>query len=135
MKIRWGRIVMGGFLTEVVIMAGFFTLLVVTRLAGAPDIALPETPIDFVNAIVSSFVVTLLWALWVCRRVESHHVLHGVLVAVVAILIFVLITGAEPEPPLYILAHGLKIVGGATGGHIAKRRRIASTKLAEATSK
>jgi hypothetical protein len=125
MKLRWGRIVIGGFLTEAVIIAGFFALLFATRLAGAPEVALPETPVDFANAIISSFGVTFLFALWVCRRVESHHVLHGVLVGVVAILIFVLLTQAEPEPPLYILAHGLKIVGGATGGYVAKRKRIA----------
>jgi hypothetical protein len=125
MKLRWGRIVIGGFLTEAVIIAGFFALLFATRLAGAPEVALPETPVDFANAIISSCGVTRRFAVWVCRPVESHHVLHGVLVGVVAILIFVLLTQAEPEPPLYILAHALKIVGGATGGYVAKLKRIA----------
>jgi uncharacterized MnhB-related membrane protein len=83
MKLHWGRIVIGGFLTEAVIIAGFFALLFATRLAGAPEVALPETPVDFANAIISSFGVTLLFALWVCRRVDSHHVLHGALVGVV----------------------------------------------------
>lgn len=123
---HWGRIVIGGVLTEAVIMAGFLALLFATRLAGAPTIALPETPLDFANAIVSSFGVTLVFAYWVCRRVESHHVLQGALVGVVGILIFVLITQAEPEPPLYILAHALKMVGGALGGHLAKRKRLAA---------
>jgi hypothetical protein len=122
---RWGRIVIGGLLTEAIIIAGFLALLFATRLAGAPTIALPETPLDFANAIVSSFAVTLAAAIWVCRRVESSHVLHGVLVGVVAIAIFVLLTQARPEPLLYVLAHGLKIAGGATGGYIVKRQRLA----------
>jgi hypothetical protein len=127
MKIRWGRIVAGGFLTEAIIIAGFFALLFATRLAGAPNIALPETPLDFANAIIASFVVTLLVTRWVCRPVESHHVLHGVLVGVVAILIFVALTQARPEPPLYILAHGLKLAGGATGGYLAAKRMRVTT--------
>jgi hypothetical protein len=126
MKIHWGRIVIGGFLTEAIIIAGFLALLLATRLAGAPTIALPETPIDFTNAIVSSLVVTFACTLWVCRPVEAHHVVHGLLVGVTAILIFVGLTGAEPEPILYIVAHGLKLVGGAAGGMVAaKRRRVA----------
>jgi len=129
MRIRWGRIVAGGFLVEAIIIAGFFAILFGTRLAGAPTIALPETPIDFANAIISSFVVTLLVARWVCRPVEAHHVLHGVLVGVVAILIFVALTQARPEPALYILAHGLKLAGGATGGYLAKRKRVAAQGL------
>jgi hypothetical protein len=83
-RLRWGRIVIGGVLTEAIIIAGFLALLFATRLAGAPTIALPETPLDFANAIVSSFVVTLAVAMWVCRPVKASHVLHGALVGVAA---------------------------------------------------
>jgi hypothetical protein len=50
MKLRWSRILIGGLLTETIILGLFLTLLLVTRLAGAPTIALPETPLDFASA-------------------------------------------------------------------------------------
>ncbi len=63
-----------------------------------------------------------LGALWVCRRIESHFILHGTLVGVVAALIYVALTRAQPEPFAYIMAHALKLVGGASGGFVAQRR-------------
>src|SRR2546430_10349938 len=45
-----------------------------------------------------SFVMCFLGALWVCRPIESHFILHGTLVGVVAALIYVTLTRAQPEP-------------------------------------
>ena len=41
---------------------------------------------------------------------------------VVAALIYVALTRAQPEPFAYIVAHALKLVGGASGGFVAQRR-------------
>ena len=61
------------------------------------------------------------------RRIESGFVLHGILVGIVAMLLFVALNfglnGTLEEPPLYWAAHGLKIFGGLTGGLVAERRR------------
>jgi hypothetical protein len=46
---------------------------------------------------------------------------------VIASLIYVAITLAQPEPPIYIVAHGLKILGGAAGGMVAARRPATAT--------
>jgi putative membrane protein (TIGR04086 family) len=73
-----------------------------------------------------SFVMCFLGALWVCRRIESHFILHGTLVGVIAALIYVGLTRAQPEPFAYIVAHALKLVGGACGGFVAQRRRSPS---------
>ena len=62
-----------------------------------------------------------LGALWVCRRIESDFILHGTLVGVVAALIYVALTRAQPEPFAYIVAHALKLVGGVCGGFVAQR--------------
>jgi len=70
-----------------------------------------------------SFVMCFLGALWVGRRIESHFILHGTFVGVVAALIYVALTRAQPEPLAYIVAHALKLVGGACGGFIAQRRQ------------
>src|SRR5437879_10059210 len=67
-----------------------------------------------------------LGALWVCRRIESHFILHGTLVGVVAALIYIALTRAQPEPLAYLVAHALQLVGGACGGFVAQRRRAPS---------
>jgi hypothetical protein len=33
----------------------------------------------------------------------------------------------QPQPVLYKIAHGLKIVGGAAGGFVASRKKISRT--------
>jgi hypothetical protein len=58
-----------------------------------------------------------LFALWVNRRVESHLSLHGLMVGVVAALVYVIVAGGRPGPLLYKAAHGLKVLGGLPGGH------------------
>jgi hypothetical protein len=64
------------------------------------------------------------FAMWVCKRVESRFVLHGALVGLVAALIYTGLAWRQPQPLLYKIAHGLKLVGGAAGGIGASRRKI-----------
>ena len=42
--------------------------------------------------------------------------LHGVLVGVATTMIYIAISRGQPEPIAYIIAHGLKLLGGAAGG-------------------
>ena len=125
--IRWGRIVVAAFLAEVSVIAIFFLLLFGAMLAGVPELARPMSTLDYVDAMVSSFVMVFVFTLWVGRRIESGFVLHGILVGAVAMLLFVALNfglnGTLEEPPLYWVAHGLKILGGLTGGLVAERRR------------
>jgi putative membrane protein (TIGR04086 family) len=113
--IHWGRIVLGGLLAEVALIVAIVPL----------GMRLGDTFLHY-TAPPGSFVTCLLGALWVGRRIESRFILHGTLVGVVAALIYVGLTRAQPEPFAYILAHALKLVGGACGGFIAQRRRSAS---------
>ena len=57
---------------------------------------------------------------------RSRHplafILHGILVGLVATLIYVALTRFQPEPAAYIVAHFLKLAGGALGGYVASRR-------------
>jgi hypothetical protein len=53
--------------------------------------------------------------------------LHGILVGVVATLLYVGLTLGRPEPLAYLVAHALKILGGAAGGRVAERRRRATS--------
>jgi putative membrane protein (TIGR04086 family) len=68
-----------------------------------------------------------LFALWVGRRIDSSFVLHGMLVGVVATLLYVGLTLARPEPIPYLVAHVLKILGGAAGGFLSSRRKATTS--------
>ena len=113
--IHWGRILLGGVLAEVALILAIVPL----------GFRLGDNFLHY-TAPPGSFVTCLLGALWVCQRIESHFILHGTLVGVVAALIYVALTRAQPEPFAYILAHALKLAGGACGGFIAQRRRSPS---------
>ena len=106
-----GRILIGGLLAEVALILAIVPLGL--RLGG-----------NFLHytAPPGSFVMCFLGALWVCRRIESHFILHGTLVGVVAALIYVALTRAHSEPFAYLVAHVLKLVGGVCGGFVAQQR-------------
>ncbi len=110
-KIRWLRVLIGGFLAE----ASVFAVVIPVLLMSGQHALLYAAP-------AASFVMCFLFALWVGRRLQSLFVLHGMLVGVVATLLYVGLTLARSEPLAYLLAHGLKILGGAGGGFVAGRR-------------
>ena len=115
-RIHWTRVLIGGFLAE----ASVFALVIpVYRIAGQHAL--------LYAAPLASLTMCFLFALWVGRRLESRFVLHGILVGVVATLLYVAVTKAHPEPLAYLMAHGLKLLGGAGGGLLAGRRRAAPT--------
>jgi len=117
-RMHWGRIVVGGVLAEVVLI-----LAIVPLGARLGQSFLHET------APPGSFVTCFLAALWVSRGIKSRFVLHGTLVGVIAALLYLGLTRAQPEPLVYIIAHGLKLLGGACGGFVAgmgARRRASA---------
>jgi hypothetical protein len=112
-RIRWIRAVIGGVLAEIAVFAIVFPM---QKLFGQ-RVFLASIPI-------ACTLMPLLAALWVCRRVESQFVLHGALVGIVAALFYLALAWGQPEPTLYLISHGLKIVGGIVGGLIASRRKV-----------
>jgi putative membrane protein (TIGR04086 family) len=110
-RIHWGRILVGGLLAEVALILAIVPI----------GLRLGDNFLHY-TAPPGSFIMCFLGALWVCRRVESHRILHGTLVGVVAALIYVALTRAQSEPFAYIMAHVLKLVGGACGGFVAQVR-------------
>ena len=111
-RIHWGRILLGGLLAEVALIIAIVPL----------GLRLGENFLHY-TAPPGSFVTCFLGAFWACRRIESHFILHGILVGVVAALIYVALTRAQPEPLAYIVAHALKLVGGACGALLARSGR------------
>ena len=114
-QIHWGRLLVGGLLAEVALIIAIVPLGL--RVGG-----------NFMNytAPPGSFITCFLAALWVCRRIESQFILQGTLVGVVAVLIYVILSRGQPEPFVYIVAHALKLLGGACGGLVAQWRRSTS---------
>lgn len=127
-KIHWGRIVAAGFLSEAAVMVIFVLLLVIATLVGIPDVARPMSTVDYIDAMLSSFAMVFFFTLWVGKRIESRFILHGALVGVVGILLFTIMwvatTGSLAQPPLYIVAHLLKVLGGIMGGVASERRKL-----------
>ena len=117
MRIHWGRILVGGLLAEVALILAIVPL----------GMRLGEAFLHY-TAPPGSFVTCFLAAVWVARRIQSRFILHGTFVGVVAALIYVGLTRAQPEPAVYIVAHALKLVGGACGGFVAGRRRATLTR-------
>ena len=110
-KIHWGRILVGGLLAEVALILAIVPL----------GLRLGDNFLHY-TAPPGSLITCFLAALWVCRRVESHFILQGTLVGLGAALIYVALTRAQPETFAYIVAHALKLAGGAFGGFVAQRR-------------
>ncbi|HEX5420508.1 MAG TPA: hypothetical protein VFY39_10955 [Gammaproteobacteria bacterium] len=123
--IRWGSVILSAVLTEAVMIA----LVIPLRQYG-------QDPIT-VMALMGSFFLPLLFAIWVGRRAHGWFVLQGVLIGVFAILIYLALAEVgrrfgPPQPPqpfAYTIAHGLKLVGGALGGVIAARRAIVKASI------
>jgi hypothetical protein len=112
-QIRWIRILVGGFFSELALMVVFIA---VTALLG-------QTP-GVYTAVGGSFVMPLIFGYFTARKVEANLVVHGMLVGAVGVVIYLGLTRFGPEPLLYIIAHFLKLLGGAAGGYIAQRKKV-----------
>ncbi len=73
-------------------------------------------------ALIATFAITV----WIGRWIKAKFVLHGVLIGVVGTLMYVGLTRVQPEPWQYLVAHALKVVGGAAGGLVLARRQTAT---------
>ena len=113
-QLRWGRVLVGGFLAELLVFAVVF-----------PVLYLFGQRAFLASILIASAVMPFIFAVWVGRRVESRFVLHGALVGLVAALIYIGLAWGRPQPLLYKIAHGLKVVGGIAGGVVVSRRQPA----------
>ena len=120
-SIRWGRVVLGGFLAELILVV----LVIPIRVLGGPESAVTLV------AVAGSFFVFVPVAWWLCRSL-ARPVLHGALMGAAAALIYTLLAAigqfapdAQPVPLIYYVAHVLKIAGGAAGGWFAVHRAVA----------
>jgi hypothetical protein len=123
MGLRWGRVLAGGFLAELLVFAVVFP---VQYLFGQTAF--------LASILIASAVMPFFLARWVGRRIESRFVLHGALVGLVAALLYTGISWGQPQRLLYKISHALKVAGGAAGGLVASRRRPSGAPLQQAGS-
>lgn len=112
----WGRAILSGLAVEVIL-----TVIFIAGLAtGMP------ASVNVAVAVAGSFVLPLLFAVMLGRRLRARFALHGALIGVAAFSIFMAMNAigrvfqpdAGPQPIAYWIGHALKIVGGALGGAI-----------------
>lgn len=112
--IRWGRAVAGGLLAELAILV---VALPFAFLASGERILFYLVP-------PVCLVLTFIFGRWTANRVDSRFMLHGALAGVVAAVLYIAVTWGQTLPSSYVLAHFLKVIGGAAGGFVAGRRSM-----------
>jgi hypothetical protein len=127
-NVRWGWIVLGAFVAEVL---GFAVLMGIRVLHGYGPFALdPLSAIGNAAFQIELFLVFMLFGWWVARGARELVFLNGLLVGVAAVLIYeIAARGSGQSIPIsttYLLAHAVKIAGGAAGGWLAARQRSSS---------
>ena len=114
-QLRWGRVLVAGFLAEMLVFAIVF-----------PTLYLFGQRAFLASILIASALMPFIFAVWVGSHIESRFVVHGALVGVVAALIYLMLAWGQPQTLLYKIAHGLKVVGGVAGGVVASRRKPSS---------
>jgi len=118
---NWGRIVIGGVLIEVVLIAATVPLAIANKMDDVVAVAVP-----------GCFIAAFLVAWWLLRKVTSQHAVQGLLMAGVGTAIyFALVLGTSGwsltpviemyGPSMFVLANGLRLLGGLAGGAFAQR--------------
>ena len=114
LKIHWALVILGGILAELAVFAIVF-----------PTLHFFGQRAFLASILMASALMPFLFALWLCRRVESRFMLQGALIGLAAALFYsALALGlGQTQPLLYKIAHVLKVVGGACGGLVASRQK------------
>jgi putative membrane protein (TIGR04086 family) len=110
-RILWLRIVSGGVLVEVALFAVAILLYSVPN--GMTALLYTVVPL--------CLIATFFAGLWVARKAGGRFILHGLLVGVVAALLYEAMSWKVTLPTAYIVGNLLKLVGGAAGGLVAQK--------------
>jgi hypothetical protein len=128
--IHWRLVLIAGFLSELAVFVIYLVLLAATAFLPGLTRAADEPAFE----LVASFMMVLVFTLWVGRRISSGFVVHGMMTGLVAILLFVAsIVAFDPtltQTPLYVMGTIIaQAIGGIAGGLAAHRRNAARAPL------
>ena len=110
--IRWGRVIVAGVLIELAMLSIFI-------------------PVNLFNERSAYYLVPFLaiatafgFGRWAARPLHGQFVLHGVLAAAVASLIYIVMTTAAGAsvPLLFHASNAVRLLAGAAGGAYAGRQ-------------
>ena len=123
MKIK--RAIAGGVLAETLLIVPVTLAALATGALGS-DLRVNLPTSVAVTLLAGSFAMPLLLTQWVARGLTSKFVLHGTVVGFTAFAVYTIpmLLAGEPQPPMFWMAHALKVLGGATGGLVAARRAM-----------
>ena len=120
--IRWVRVVIAGFLAEVALVIVAIPLFLLPNGQALLNLVIPP----------ASFVAFVAFGYWAARGAARSQVLNGFLTGVAAVVLYFCLglvawAVAHRDPtasmtPAYLLAHALKMAGGAAGGWLAARK-------------
>jgi hypothetical protein len=121
MKINWKRVVIAAIWSELLLMAIYFP----AKIYSVPGF--------LAIAILAMLGSMFLGGLWAVRKVESHFVLQGLLVGIIANVVFYVPLFAFvpifwPNESIgglieHIFAAAIKIIGAAIGGYVGGKLR------------
>ena len=119
-RIRWGRVLLGGFLVELVLILLSIPMFL---LVGIEGVLVVIAPLCFIVAFAVSW--------WILRKVPSSGALHGLLIGLVTTVIYLGLNVAQfgsimpvvemYGPFMFVLANGLRVAGAIAGGAFAER--------------
>jgi putative membrane protein (TIGR04086 family) len=123
--VRWLRVLLAGFLAEVALIAVAVPLYFFPDRTTALDIGIPP----------ASFLMLIPFGWWAARGAPRSQVLNGFLAGLAGVALYLCLTAVAAVVtrqdlsaslrPAYLLAHALKLAGGAVGGWLAARRQAA----------
>ena len=123
--IRWKRIVLAAFLSEICVIGVLIAVTAVYAFGIAPGRTDEEyqrfsETAGYYVAPAAGALTTFLFALWVATKLDSRFIANGVLVGVISVLLTAgFLVGARPEHrPMYLIAFALRIAAGYLGGYV-----------------
>ena len=111
MGIRWGWVLLGALLVNVAVTV---LIVPVALLDGQERLGYFAPPFSFVGGLVVGY--------WIAGKAPQRAVVHGLLVGLLAMLIYIPVELAAEITFAHILSSALKVLGGAVGGIVVARR-------------
>jgi len=128
--IRWKRVVIAAFLSELAVMAVLGAIIVPYMFLIAPgqtSAAYDEfgQNAGYYAAAPAAALATFFIAYLAVRKLDSAVIANGVMVGVVEVLLTLgFIFGARPgDRPMYVVSFVLRIAAGYAAGALAQRKR------------
>jgi len=109
--IRWGWVLLGGLLGNVAVIA---IIIPIAVLDGPENLGYVAPPASFVGVLAVAF--------WIAGKAPQRALLHGLLVGLVAMVMYLPIELSSDVTFAHVASSALKVLGGAVGGFLAAKR-------------